>query len=470
MQTRKDLYQAHRLMQQRLGMALLQAEPDVPESPMRRQNIAMFCGILLAVLVMAVFGIWGLVKPGGATKLTEAGQLLVEEESGALYVYSQQERKLLPVSNYVSARLLLDAAEIKVRNVSAASLDDFARGPLVGIPGAPNSLPKRDKLVKAPWSVCVVEGDDPSVGRRAYTTLVGGTELGGTPVGEGAMVVNDGHQNWVIWADRRMKVSPAGVRTLGVQPRKVPPAWLNAIPPGRDFAAPPVPRRGQKVRGSDGKVAAVVGQVFTVPPLPGGEARWYVLLADGFAPISETQARLLLEDSASKRAYGTRKVLPITTDAASVNASPSAQRPIENNGMPATMPKVINPPLSAPLCAVYADTLKGSVSARLTTGSRVPLAPPKTPADPEHFDQVLLPHGSAAVAGLLPGEKQLGSVTQFFLITDQGRRFPLQSGAQLATFGYEATDVAPIPSSILHLIPEGPKLDPAAALKPVALN
>lgn len=38
MQTRKDLYQAHRLMMQRLGMALLQAEPDVPESPMRRHT------------------------------------------------------------------------------------------------------------------------------------------------------------------------------------------------------------------------------------------------------------------------------------------------------------------------------------------------------------------------------------------------------------------------------------------------
>ncbi|MEV4161160.1 type VII secretion protein EccB [Nonomuraea dietziae] len=470
MQTRKDLYQAHRLMQQRLGMALLQAEPDVPESPMRRQNIAMFCGILLAVLVMAVFGIWGLIKPGGATKLTAAGQLLVEEESGALYVYSQQERRLLPVSNYVSARLLLDAAEIKVRNVSAASLADLPRGPLVGIPGAPNSLPKPAKLVKAPWSVCVVEGDDPSVGRKPYTTLVGGTDVGGAPIGEGAMVVNDGHQDWVIWAERRMKVSPAGVRALGAQPRKVPPAWLNAIPPGRDFTAPAVERRGQKVRGSDGKVAAVVGQVFTVPPLAGGEERWYVLLADGFAPISATQARLLLEDPASKRAYGTRKALPIPTDAASVNASPSARKPIENNGMPATMPRVINPPVSAPLCAVYADTLKGSVSAKLTTGSRIPLSPPRTPADPEHFDQVLLPPGSAAVAGLLPGEGQHGSIAQFFLITDQGRRFALQSGSQLAAFGYDATHVAPIPASILHLIPEGPKLDPAAALRPLAIN
>ncbi len=71
MQTRKDLYQAYRLMQQRLGQALLQGEPDVAESPMRRHTLATFCGVLLSVLLLAVFGIWGVIKPGGATKLTE---------------------------------------------------------------------------------------------------------------------------------------------------------------------------------------------------------------------------------------------------------------------------------------------------------------------------------------------------------------------------------------------------------------
>ncbi|MEU7896867.1 type VII secretion protein EccB [Nonomuraea sp. NPDC049152] len=469
MQTRKDLYQAHRLMQQRLGMALLQAEPDVPESPMRRQNVATFCGILLGVLVMAVFGIWGLVSPGGATNLTQPGQLLVEEESGALYVYSQKERRLMPVANYTSARLLLDAAEIKTRNVSAASLREFSRGPLVGIAGAPYSLPSRKELVKTPWSVCVVEGEDPILGRKAYTTLVGGIDLGGSPVGSGVMVVNDGHQDWVIWADRRMKAASHAVRMLGGQARKVPPAWLNAIPQGGNFEGPPVSDRGRKLKSRDGRTTVVVGRVYKVSALPGSEDRWYVLLNDGFAPITAIQARLLLEDPASKQAYGSRRAVPLSTDAASVNASPSKQNVI-TGALPSTMPQVVNPPASAPLCAVYADAQKGSVKAKLTTGSRIAINPPRTSADPEHFDQVLLPPGAAAVAGLLPGENQLASITQYFLITDQGRRFALLSGSQIATLGYETTDVTPIPSSILHLIPEGPKLDPAVALHPIALN
>src|SRR5690606_4334743 len=201
LQTQTDLYQAHRLMQQRLNLALLQGEPDLPESPMRRQTVATFAGILVAVLVIAAFGIWGLLSPGNATKLTDPGQLLVEEETGAGYVYNQRTGELQPVANYVSARLLLDAEEIKVRTVSAESLAGFRRGQKVGIQGAPDSLPSSERLVKAPWSVCVVEGNDAAGVRKPFVTLVVGTDLGGTPVGNEALIVSDGQQNWVLWAN-----------------------------------------------------------------------------------------------------------------------------------------------------------------------------------------------------------------------------------------------------------------------------
>ncbi|RVX47356.1 type VII secretion protein EccB [Nonomuraea polychroma] len=468
MQTKKDLYQAHRLMQQRLGMALLQAEPDVPESPMRRQNVATFGGILVGVLVMAVFGIWGLVKPGNATKLTDPGQLLVEEETGATFVYSQQQQRLLPVANYVSARLVLDAGEITTRSVTAASLAGLSRGPLIGIPGAPDSLPVREKLVKAPWSVCVVDVPDNLTGRRPYTTLVGGTDVGGKPVGTSAMVVSDGQQNWVIWGDRRMRVGEPGVRALNAQPRKVPTAWLTALPVGRDFKGPDVANRGKKLR-AGGQATAVVGQVFTVPALPGTAARWYVLLDDGLAPITAVQARLLLEDPASKKAYGNRPVQPIQIDAASANAAPSRQN-VMDTSLPPAMPNVINVPGSAPLCSVYANTAAGSVAAKVTVGSRITIPTPANSSVQNRFDQVLLPPGSAVVAGVLPGEGQLNAVAgALSLITDQGVRFPVPSADVLTKLGYDAADIAPVPASIMQSIPQGPTLDLAAAMVPVTV-
>ncbi|MDF2709978.1 MAG: eccB [Nonomuraea muscovyensis] len=470
MQTRKDLYQAHRLMMQRLGMALLQAEPDVPESPMRRHTVAMFCGLLIAVLVTAGFGIWGMLKPGNATKLTDPGQLLVEEESGAKYVYSQEEKKLLPVANYVSARLLLDTPDVKVRNVSAASLAEFDRGPFVGIPGVPDSLPAKNKLVKGPWSVCVGQTADTAGVTKTYVTLVGGMNVGGTPVGNGAIVVRDEQQQgWVIWGDQKMKVGPEGVNALGATVlRKVPAAWINAIPNGPDFSFPSISNRGKAVRGPDNR-ARRIGQIFLTPGMAGTADRWYVLRQDGLLPITVTQATLLRNDPASKKAYGSRPVEPITIDPATANAALSKASMI-GGGLPTTMPKVITPAANAPLCAVYSDTHNGSTKAKITSGATISIPVPQASGSQEHFDQIVMPHGGAAVAGLLPGDGQIRAINTFYLVTEQNRRFPLQSGTQVETLGYDAASVAPLPAQLLHMIPEGPRLDPAAARTPMKVT
>ncbi|MFB4267852.1 type VII secretion protein EccB [Nonomuraea sp. GTA35] len=465
MQTRKDLYQAHKLMTQRLGLALLQGEPDLPESPMRRYNVATFAGILVMVLIMAGFGIWGMLSPGGATKLKEPGQLLIEKETGASYVYNQSDGKLQPVANYVSARLLLDNQDIQVRTVSAESLAGLARGQKVGIAGAPDSLPKPEKMIKAPWTACVVEQTDAAGVRRPYVTLLGGIDVGGTPVGGDALVVNDGQQNWVLWNNYRMLIENLG-RLTDQTPRKVPISWVNAIPAGPDLVAPDIPQRGKRVEGPGGSPARV-GQVFTLAAIPGTPDRWYVLLADGLAPISQTQATLLLQDPETKIAYGTRRVHQIAVDAATVNATKASSQRLLGGGLPLTMPRFRTPDASTPLCAKYADTLKGSTRAQLTTGATLSIPRPAGSGGPDRVDQVLLPPGGAALAGQLPGEGQAGAINEYSLITDEGRRYRLASADVVGMLGYDAAHVAPLPAHLLRLIPEGPLLDPAASRKPV---
>ncbi|MEQ4715252.1 type VII secretion protein EccB [Nonomuraea sp. B19D2] len=470
MQTGKDLYQAHKLMQQRMGMALLQAEPDVPESPMRRLNTAMLIGLVLAVVVAAGFGIWGLIKPGNATKLTEPGQLLVEEETGAAYVYSEQEGKLLPVANYVSGRLLLDgSAEVKSRNVTAASLAKFSRGRMVGIPGAPSSLPDKKRLIRGPWSVCVAADGS----GRPYVSLVGGQNVGGTPLsGSTAMVVGTGQQTYVVWNNQKFEVPQPLVRVVsnGGRPRQMPASWLNAIPTGPPFTTPSIPDRG-KVTTAPGGRRGRIGWIYTVPAVAGAEARWYVLLADGLAPILHTQAEMLRQDPASKTAYGRAPVTPFQIDAATANATPVSKTELRVGGLPTTMPRMISPAASAPLCAVYANADKGSTRATITVGNSLPLPAPRTSGNTqENVSQVLLPPGGAALVGLLPGEGQLGSITNYYLITDQGIRFGLPTADVLGKLGYAAQDASPLPSHLIHLVPPGPDLDPAAARNPVQVT
>src|SRR5712671_6404474 len=103
MQSRKDLLQAHRLMTQRAALALLQAEPDPPDRPLRRLNVGVFSGVLVAVMVAAVFGVWGLLSPGNAQGLTAPGTLIIDSQTGTSYIWCQHG-KLCPVVNYASAR------------------------------------------------------------------------------------------------------------------------------------------------------------------------------------------------------------------------------------------------------------------------------------------------------------------------------------------------------------------------------
>ncbi|MFF5212410.1 type VII secretion protein EccB [Streptosporangium sp. NPDC000396] len=474
MQTRRDLYQAYKLMSQRLGMALLQGEPDLPESPMRRHNVAMFGSALVAVLVAAVFGILGLLKPGSATALTDPGTMIVEEESGAIFVYSAPQGKMIPVDNATSARLLLRAQNVKVRTVSAASLARYQRGALVGIPGAPKSLPAPGKLVRTPWSACVTEAVDTNGERKPYTTLVGGMNVGGTPIQPGTgMIVGGGGQAWLLWSNYRLPLPAKSMRALAQgQPRQVPATWLNALPEGRPFEAPSIPDLGRATRGPDGKKAAV-GKVYKVPSLTGGPEKWYALLSDGLADLTPAQAALLLEDPTIKRAYRGAQPLPVDMAPATANAMPKSAVDLNAGGLPATMPKIIPAPSTSLLCAVYPDTERGSTRAVLTVGSsgavRIP-QPPKGWFSQDVVDQVVLPAGGGALVGLLPGNGRLDAVGPLFLMDDQGRRYSIPSVETLPSLGYAPENVAPIPADLVRLIPQGPALDAEAALKPIQVN
>lgn len=472
MQTRRDLYQAYKLMTQRMGLALLQGEPDLAESPMRRQNVAMFGGVLVAVLVAAVFGVLGLLRPGNATALTDPGTVIVEEETGATFVYSDPQKKMIPVTNVTSARLLLGDQEVKVRTVTAASLAKYARGKLVGIQGAPESLPAHDRLIRTPWSVCVAEGVDTNGERRPYTSLIGGYGVGGTPIGQNtAMVVQESGQAWLLWADRRLRVPAKGVRALTQeQPRQAPAAWLNSLPEGQAFQSPSIPGLGRVMRGPDGRRSAV-GRVYTVPAVTGGPVKWYVLLADGLADLTPTQATLLLADPVIKKAYGSAEPMPGELAPATANGMRQSATRLDGSGLPTTMPNIISPPPTSPLCTVYSDTEHGSTRASLTVGSTAPIPQPaKGWFNQSTVDLVTLSPGSGALVGVLPGNGRTDAVTSLYLIGDQGRRHAILSADVLPRLGYAAEDIAPLPAQLVHLIPEGPALDPAAALNPVQAN
>ena len=313
---------------------------------------------------------------------------------------------MFPVANYASALLALDSDSApERRSVSRKSLAKFERGAMIGIPGAPDSLPDDDQLVRGPWSVCTREAAGPTGLKRQVTALAAGREVGGRRLGGGeAVVVRSGGTSWVVWKDHRMQLTvPANQVTAltgGPAAVEVPATWLNAIPAAGNFGSPQVPRRGEKVPGPrDGE--ARVGQVFKADTGAGGQALWYVMLPDGLSQINETQAQLLLRDVETAKAYPGEQVRPLPTDVPSAQQRASATRLLDNS-LPPALPKFVDWDTSTPLCAVFPV---GSSTARLTVGGSLP-APSAgalgsgTAGASGTIDQMVLPPGGAALMSL----------------------------------------------------------------------
>ncbi len=467
LQTRKDLLQAHRLMTRRAALALLQAEPDPPDQPLRRLNVGAFCSVLVAGIVAAVFGIWGLVAPGQAGGLTAPDTLLIDQATGTPFVPCQHG-KLCPVLNYASARLALNTTTPNQRSVSQASLARYPRGPEIGIAGLP-PLPARGMLVGQPWSVCVqTEYSQATLASRTVTTLVGGRRVGGRPMSRGdALVVAAGGEDWLVWNGERMLIPPAQrtaiLTALGfVQTaEQVPLSWLDAFSQGPDFAPPAIPGFGRPVAHGPAGGPARTGQVFATSP---GAAQYYVLTRQGLAPVTSTEAKLL-DAAPGQVPQGT----VTTAQAANHHGSLSA------DGMPQSMPVPADRNVSArvPLCVVYSGPAStGPAAGQVTVGGRVPAGGLATGGG-TYVNRIAMKPGTAALAAVVPAlpspssgvaaSGQRPDVTSYFLVTG-GVRYGLASPGAAAVLGYDlATEQTLVPASVVDLIPQGPALDPAAA-------
>src|SRR5262249_12061978 len=150
MQSRREQVQAYRFLTRRIVAGLLMGEPETNERPMRRFALALFGAGLIATVIFAGVGIYGLVRPGGGRPAEHS--LILERGSGAKFLYLQG--RLHPVLNWTSARLIAGQAAPDVKTMSQDSLRGIPRGRPVGIAGLPDELPDSSALLGLPWSVC----------------------------------------------------------------------------------------------------------------------------------------------------------------------------------------------------------------------------------------------------------------------------------------------------------------------------
>lgn len=483
----RDEVAAQRFRRRRLRSALLTGDPDGSTAPFGRLGAGVYGGLAVTVLLLAVAGIVGVLRPGGSTAWQEAGAFVVDGDTGTRYVY--QDGVLHPVLNYASARLLLGEA-LHVVTVPGAALDPVSRGPTLGIASAPDALPDAGRIVGPDWSVCAV-GRAVGGGRLA-TRIRPGVAAAGTVLGpeQGVLVSTERGRTVLLWSGAAYPVAdrwrPA-LRYQDAMPVPVTEEFVGALPAGAPLAPPDVPGLGEAAPPLPGSAQpTVVGTIYG-----DRNANAYVMTRTGLATLTAVQAQLLLADPDLAIAYDGGDPSPLKVTQAQVTAAAPAPLPdpeVATGALaaaPATAPALIDPaPGEQQVCLRWAGG-SGGAAPDLIAGpaERMPVGP---------GDPVVLSSGQGALvatrpdpsgsgtgtapgtdAGTAPGavadadaDASTAADATVFLVTDRGIRYPLAGRPELDALGLAGVPVAQLPAGLLAALPVGVTLDRAAAATP----
>jgi len=454
-QSRREQVRAYRFVTRRIVSALLSGDPESTELPMRRLGMAVFGSTMLAAIVFAAVGVYGLYNPGGGS--LSDNTLVIERETGARYVFVGGV--LYPALNFTSARLILGTPDPETRTMPQSDLRGLPRGRTVGIAGVPDAVPEPEALVGLPWSIC--SATSATTGTPTTQLTVGREVAGGGVLGGTSLLVQAGDAVYVIWHHHRLKVDNPGVlaalEIADATPIPVGDAILNAITAGPDLKAPAIPGAGDSSgREIDGRDARI-GDVYQ------RGSQYYVMVADGLATISEVTAQLLLAGGGEARDVSANQAGELLSQAR-----------LEPEGYMTSMPRLRRlAPRDAAICATFRGSADADQNITVEFFERAPAelsaggtTPPTTDRGVRTADRVIIDGGHGALVRALPvgGAEAPGATV--YLVTDEGAKYALtmKDVDAKAALGYAAVEPLPVPASLLSLLPTGPALNPAAAL------
>ncbi len=465
--------QAYRFVLRRMESALVRKDAVMLHEPMRQHLRATAVGLILGVLGLAAFFVVGQFSP---TSQVSGNEIVIGTPSETVFVVQDNPRRLIPVLNLTSARLLLAAISPgreapETKRVADSALADIGRAPSTGLPGAP-PLPVPENLIQGVWSVCdtakvrpdLLNGE--SQPQLSTTVLVREGQPPGRPLGDDqALLVAEQSTGAtsLVWQGGRGQVDlrDAAVRTLyrlgNVVPRTVSTGLLNAIPEGPPLTLPDIPpgKPSPFLPGVQvGEVVRVKGAI---------EQSYFLLLPQGTQPVERAVADLIRYHRSASTDF-----TDVTPEAISQVPEAPVAGQLDFTGFPARIPQVVKITESPIACLTWQAPDQAPVIT-IDPGERLPLddgdSPVEVPraANGQTADSVFLkPTKGALVRGVVPGQRpDTGAI---WLVTDQGLRYgvPTIEVARALGLGDVTT---PAPESILGLLPIGPALEPQRALE-----
>lgn len=434
---------AYRFLLRRVECALLGRDIGTVNEPMRAQTASLTVGCVLAIIAVAGCAVLALLRPHAEL---DRAWIVMGQESGALYVRVGDTWH--PVLNLASARLIAARAD-NPRQVREADLSRTKRGPLLGIPGAPQLLGNPLSADESAWTICDTDG-------TAATTVVIGPVDGSAVrrlASDQAVLVApaSGSPAYLLYSGQRAVVDladPAVVRALRLEgrgPRLVSQSLLNAVPEAPPIGTP-------RIRGAGGPAAGLpgfpVGAVLRIAR--GGGDEYYVVLAAGVQRIGQVAADLLR----FANSQGTANTIAVAPDviraAGIVNTLPVA-------GFPDRAPTLDDGDGGTTLCVTFKAAPSGDSDIAFLAGNGLPVPTGHAPVTLSQadgpgsaLDAVYLPPGRSANA------RGNGRVGTRYLVTDTGVRFAIHDDDAAHDLGLPAPIPAPWP--VLVALPSGPEL------------
>ena len=260
----------------------------------RKQQAALALSAVFVVLVCGWMALLQVMKPAG---LAGQSPIVGNRSTGALY--ANIDGRLHPVLNLTSARLAVGSPAAPTW-VTAAEIDKYPTGPLIGIPGIPGELPVSNDPISA-WAVC--DTASASGGNAAPTVTAIAGQLSGAgraqPMTENqAVLATHDDSTYVIWNGKRTRIDPRdravtfnlGLDTSAVRPIAISNALVDAMPATEPLVVPAVAEAGSPSRLIPG---SVVGRVLQTRDAAGAVSGFYVLLPGGIQKITAFVADLL---------------------------------------------------------------------------------------------------------------------------------------------------------------------------------
>ncbi|MGW0036547.1 type VII secretion protein EccB [Gordonia sp. NPDC003376] len=462
----------YRFLLRRLEHALVRRDVRMLHDPMRGQARGLMIGAVLALLVVAGCGIWGLVRPQGSVG---DSTILVGKGSGGLYLLL--DGTLHPAMNLASARLVTGSAA-QPDSVSDSKLAKYPRGPLLGIPGAPGALPGSAHPGESVWTVCDRSGGESATAPVELTVIGERPETGegvATADPDDAVLVTDGAATFLVYTvmrgDHRVPVRAAVdtddvavMRALGLEDhdaRAISRGLLNTFPEVDPLAVPVIDRVGTP---SALPVPGVrVGSVIRTVGIDDATT-FFVVLPGGVQQVGEVAAEMLRlagRDDAER---------VVTVAPADLTSVPHTQA-LPVGEFPLRPPHLVGGEESSSVCSVWSRPASDRpAETALLVGTGLPLASGARPvrvsgadgAGPG-IDQVYLRPGSGEYLQVTGDEADSPRTESLFYLSDSGVRFGIPDTGTAQVLGLGDSPHA-APWSVVSLLVAGPTLSRHAAL------